>query len=183
MKTFLLNILNRIFPPEQPSQSELLSYLREQMRQERQHVYLLEHLCPEHGIALQEVRPGEWKCPTPHRIPAVTQQEAQQRPNPYQLHIDYMQQKRAAQDVIRHHEEKMLVQKITLTKDDVPTDTLPPIPPQLTHAIQQANAPVSVEHIVIEDQWLLNNTPIEVPVVDEDTTVSVPAIMKLKHVS
>jgi hypothetical protein len=134
MKTLLLHILNKIFPPEKPSESELFSYIREQVQQEQQHIYLLEHLCPEHGIALQEVKPGEWKCPTPHRIPAITPQQGQQQPNPYQQQLDYMNRQRASQQALNHHSEQML-RKTILQKpsiSEVPTDKINDLSQQKT---------------------------------------------------
>lgn len=121
-----------------------------------------------------------------------TLQQEPQSPNPYKLWVDDSQRKQATQDILRRHAGVMLAQKIKLTKDDVPTDTLPSIPPQLAHEIQQANVtvdivPVPMGEIIIEDQWLLNNIPVEIPIVEVsegETETGLPALVAhLKHVS
>jgi len=176
----LLHILNKIFPPEKPSETELLSYLRETIPVEHRTIYTLEHLCTLHGTALQETTPGTWTCSTPHGIPSVQPQNEAQSTQQVQVQLDYVQQKRITktlynrkinQEIMADIDTKDITLDVSQRKTmfEIPAFTPPPrqvLPNQTGPAFQQ-------------DVFLLEGVPAE----DLEKTIRHKAIRLVKIAS
>lgn len=133
----LLGILNRIFPPEQPTETELLSYVRETAPVEKRIVYLLELICQQHGTALIETAPGEWKCSTPHEIPSVSRQNEPEVAQVYKTYTQDIQPRYASFSALQRHNSQMAQVKITALRDEAPDTVVLPSMPRLTPAPRQ----------------------------------------------